>query len=192
MPVTSLHFDLKVSKVFEAIYCADKEDDLLQGINSYRKSLSLPALSKNKKADCVADEIADQLEDQPCTATTSGAYITSGTQTQLTNYPKPLKKCKVDPSTTSDGVVLPVCVPHLVPTLVLTNYTRSRYAKYVNDSKFTGAGIGSEDDWMVLVLSSNKPTGSFSSAVSLISQFGFHHYYLVLFLLLGFSLLVVS
>ncbi|THF95708.1 hypothetical protein TEA_025301 [Camellia sinensis var. sinensis] len=43
--------------------------NLLQGINNYRQSLNRPPLTKNDKADCLADEIADQLEDQPCTTT---------------------------------------------------------------------------------------------------------------------------
>lgn len=142
---------------------------------------------KNGKADCLADKIADEIEDQPCT---TGANIVPSTQTQLSNYPKHLDKCKINASTTTDGVILPVCVPKLVPTLVLTNYTHTSYAKYLNNSKYTGVGVGSEDDWMVVVLSTNTPAGSFSRAVSLVSHMGFGPH-LVTFVL-GLSLFLLS
>ncbi|EXC06579.1 hypothetical protein L484_002452 [Morus notabilis] len=154
----------------------DDEDNLLQGLNSYRQSQRLPPLVKNGKAECLADEIADEMEDQPCTTFAAGANIAPSTQTQLTNYPKLLKKCKIDANTTSDGVILPVCVSNLVPTLLLTNYTHTSYAKYLNNTKYTGAGLGSEDDWMVVVLSTSTPTGSFSGSLSLVSMMGFGHY----------------
>ncbi|KAL5566104.1 hypothetical protein UlMin_029268 [Ulmus minor] len=169
----------------------EDEDNLLQGINSYRQSKSLPPLVKNGKAECLADEVADGLEHQPCTSLTRGVIVPS-TQTQVSNYPKQLNKCNINVNTTQDGVILPVCVPHLVPTLVLTNYTQSQYSKYLNDSKFSGVGVGSEDDWMVLVLSTNAPSGSFSGAVSLVSPMGFRSFFVFLFLVLGFSLFVLS
>ena len=87
-------------------------------------------------------------------------------------------------------MILPVCVPKLVPTLVLTNYTHSSYAKHLNNSKYTGVGVGSEDDWMVVVLSTSTPTGSFSKAVSLVSQMGFGHY--LISFVLELSLFVLS
>ncbi|KAM6596906.1 hypothetical protein CsatA_007430 [Cannabis sativa] len=154
------------------------EDNLLQGINSYRQSVNLPQFVKNGKAECLADKIASELEDQPCTTITTGSTIVPATQTQLANYPKLLNKCKIDMNTTSDGVILPVCVPKMVPTLVLTNYTHSSYAKYLNNSKYTGVGVGSEEDWMVVILTTSTSTGSFSKAVSLVSQMGFGHYLL--------------
>ncbi|KAF9600860.1 hypothetical protein IFM89_013456 [Coptis chinensis] len=46
----------------------DEEDKLLLNINSYRLSLRKPALAENDSVDCPADEIADQLKDQPCPA----------------------------------------------------------------------------------------------------------------------------
>ncbi|KAK9919791.1 hypothetical protein M0R45_028369 [Rubus argutus] len=129
------------------------ENDIVQGINSYRQSLNLPALIKHDKADCLADEIADDIEDQPCTSPTNGANIVPTMQTKLPNLPSHLRKCKIDVNSTTDGVIMPVCVPKAVSTLVLTNYTRSpRYAKYLNDSRFTGVGVGSESDWTVVVL----------------------------------------
>ncbi|XP_052191922.1 uncharacterized GPI-anchored protein At3g06035 [Diospyros lotus] len=173
------------------IYCNGDENNLLQGINSYRQSLSLPTLWKNDKAGCLADEIANQLEDQPCGSPT-GPITTSSSQTQITNYPGLLRKCKINISTTMDGVVLPVCVPKLVPTLVLTNYTSTEYSRYINDSKYTGVGLGSEDDWMVVVLTTNTPSGSFvSAAEDLVPKAARWMGHCLIILLLGVLLLVL-
>uniref|UniRef100_A0A2N9EV37 Uncharacterized GPI-anchored protein At5g19230-like domain-containing protein n=1 Tax=Fagus sylvatica TaxID=28930 RepID=A0A2N9EV37_FAGSY len=170
--------------------CTEDEDNLLQGINSYRNSLKLPALFKNGKADCLAEEIADELEEEPCTSSTNGANIVSSSTTQLTDLLKHLKKCKIDVNTTVDGIIMPICVPKLVPTLVLTNYTHTSYARYLNSSKYTGVGVGSEDDWMVVVLSTNTTGGSFSSAMSLVSKVGLGH--CLVSLLLGLFYVMVS
>ena len=137
--------------------CSDAEDNLLQGLNSYRTSLSLPILAKNGKAECLADKIAEELEDQPCNAASSIKAP------QLANYDRLIDKCKIDINSTTDAAIMPVCVRKLVPTLVLTNYTHSQYAKQLNNSKFTGAGVGSEDDWMVVILTTNTRAGSFIS-----------------------------
>ncbi|XP_011023590.1 PREDICTED: uncharacterized GPI-anchored protein At5g19250 [Populus euphratica] len=96
------------------VHC-DEEDDLLQGLNSYRLSLTLPA--------CLADKIADKLEDQPCTAARAASPV------QIESYPDILSECGIDVNHTTEGVVLPACGPHLVPTLLLTNYTRTTYSK---------------------------------------------------------------
>ncbi|KAM3752713.1 hypothetical protein ACB098_03G040200 [Castanea mollissima] len=170
------------------VFCDEDEDNLLQGINSYRNSLNRPALIKNDKADCLADEVADELEDEPCTSPTNGATIKPSSTTQLPDLPKHFKKCKIDVNTTVDGIILPVCVPKLVPTLVLTNYTRTANAKYINSSKYTVAGFGAEDDWMVTVLGTNTTGGSFSSAISLVSEVGLGH--CLMSLLLGFFIVV--
>ena len=61
-------------------------------------------------------------------------------------------------------------MPKLDPFLVLSNYTTPQYAKYLKDSNYTGTGIGSEDNWMVVVLSTNTSTGNFSGAASLIAN----------------------
>ncbi|XP_051144104.1 uncharacterized GPI-anchored protein At3g06035-like [Andrographis paniculata] len=159
LPVLLLQL-LLCSRLSLPVHSDDEEDNLLQGINSFRQSSNLPTLSKHDKANCVADEIADQLEDKSCTSVTSSPSMQSQV---ISNYPNVLKKCKVDINTTTDGVVLPVCVPHRVATLVLTNYTHSPNSRYLNDSAFTGAGIGTEDDWTVLVLATNSPGGSFAS-----------------------------
>ncbi|KAK4794423.1 hypothetical protein SAY86_012417 [Trapa natans] len=144
------------------VSCDEDEDNLLQGINSYRTSLSLSPLSKNERAGCLASEIADQLGDRPCVPTVASNAI-PGTGPQLSNYPSFLGKCDIHISSTRDGVILPVCVHNKVATLVLTNYTRTGYARYLNDSRFTGAGVGSEDDWTVVILTTNTQQGSFAS-----------------------------
>lgn len=132
--------------------------------------------------------MAEELENQPCP---SGG-ITPAPASHFSQYPKLLDKCDIDINTTTEGIILPVCVHDRVATLVLTNYTQSRHAGYLNNSKYSGAGIGSEKDWTVVVLTTSTVGGSFASGVtSLInsSVFGIStiHYYLM-FLLLGFFL----
>ncbi|XP_015941528.1 uncharacterized GPI-anchored protein At3g06035 [Arachis duranensis] len=165
----------------------DEEDTLYDGINKYRASLNLKALTKNENADCLADKIADQFKKQPCTNTT-GANTVPGTEPQFSNYPDLLSKCHLAISNTRDGIVMPACVPGLVPTKVLTNFTKSLYSDNLNDSKFTGIGIGSEDNWIVVVLTTDTPTGDFapysSAATNLISKIGLNHF--------SFLLLVAS
>ncbi|GMG99711.1 hypothetical protein Nepgr_001551 [Nepenthes gracilis] len=149
------------------IVCADDvEDHLLQGLNSHRTSANLPALVKHKNAGCLADEFADELEDRPCTPASAASVVPGSGSQQFSDYPELLRKCGINASTTAQGVILPVCVPDLVPTLLLTNYTHTSYARYINNSKFTGAGIGSEDDWVVVVLATSTPGGSFASAAA--------------------------
>lgn len=169
---------------------ADEEDSLLQGINSYRTSLNLTTLHENDKAKCLADEMADQFKDQPCTNTT-GANTVPGTEPQFSDYPKLLSKCKLNVTTTRDGMIMPACVPNLVQDLVLSNYTKSQYSNYLNDTKFTGVGIGSDENWIVVILTTNNLEGSFTpdtSSANLLFQLGliFH----ALFLLTAFLLLL--
>ncbi|XP_009592359.1 uncharacterized GPI-anchored protein At3g06035 [Nicotiana tomentosiformis] len=166
----------------------DDEGHVLSGINSYRQSHNLPALTKHDKADCLADEIADEMQNQPCPR----GGITPSPAPQFTQYPKLLDKCDIDINTTTDGIILPVCVHDRVATLVLTNYTQSQHVRFLNNSKYSGAGIGTEDDWTVLVLTTNTVGGSFASgATSLISHvFGWSLYNL-LFSLLGMLLVNV-
>ena len=161
------------------LYVTDDENNLLQGLNSYRSSLQLPPLTKNKQAGCLADELADEIEDRPCVPTVAANAIPGGAGTQFEDYPKLLRKCNINPNTTANAIILPVCVSKLVPTLVLTNYTRTGYARYVNDSRFTGVGLGSEDDWMVVVLTTSSPAGSLASdAVDVV--YGLTNYFLPL------------
>lgn len=74
---------------------------------------------------------------------------------------------------------MPACVPNLVPSLVLSNFTGSLYSDSLNDTKYTGIGIGSEDNWIVVVLTTNTPAGNFapysSSGANLISKMGLIH-----------------
>jgi hypothetical protein len=42
---------------------------LLKGINSYRSSLKVPALSENKNVACLAEQLARQFKGQECTNT---------------------------------------------------------------------------------------------------------------------------
>ena len=120
-----------------------------------------------------------------------------GNKPNFTNFDKLLDKCDINGNNTLfffrkgnntlDGEILPICVPKLDPTTVLSNYTNSQYAKYLNDSSYTGAGIGSEKNWMVVVLSTNTSTGSFSGAASLIANMSMSNYLVALF----FGLLVI-
>ncbi|XP_024978534.1 uncharacterized GPI-anchored protein At3g06035-like [Cynara cardunculus var. scolymus] len=152
--------------LFLIMAAADEEDNLLQGINSFRQSRNLIALSKNDNAECMADEIAEALEDKACTTMAGPSTTTSATQPRYANYADVLNKCNIDINTTADGVILPVCVPKRVPTLVLTNYTQSSYATYLNNSRYTGVGIGKEHDWVVVVLTTDAPSGTFSNVAA--------------------------
>ncbi|ESQ29764.1 hypothetical protein EUTSA_v10023896mg [Eutrema salsugineum] len=146
------------------VICNQEEDNLLQGLNSYRTAQRVPPFAKNDKADCVADEIADKLEDEPCTNHTTASTVTPGSvPPRLSNYQEILSECKVDANSTRDALILPVCIPNRVPTLALTNYTHTGYAQYLNDSRYVGAGVGSEKEWMVVVLTTSTPGGSFAS-----------------------------
>jgi hypothetical protein len=168
------------------VFSADEKDNLYQGINKYRASLNLKSLTKNKNADCLADKIADQFKKQPCTNTT-GANTVPGTEPQFSNYPNLLAKCHLAISDTRDGAVMPACVPGLVPDIVLTNFTKSLYSQSLNDSKFTGIGIGSKDNWIVVVLTTTTSDGSFlpdtASGANFISKIGL--VYSLMLLLVG-------
>lgn len=146
-------------------YAGDEEDNLLQGINSYRTSLNLTTLTKNSNAECLADELAEQFKNQPCTNTT-GSNTIPGTEPQLANYPTLLEKCHLNVSVTRDGTVLPACVPNLVPSIVLSNFTESQYSASLNDTKYTGIGIGSENNWVVVILTTATPEGGYSPGTS--------------------------
>ncbi|MED6218642.1 hypothetical protein PIB30_028484 [Stylosanthes scabra] len=155
-------------------HSSDKEDSVLKGINSFRQTQNLPTLSKVPKAGCLAEEIAEDIEKEPCEnvnqfypSTSRTGAVAAGSNAKIPNLQKHIDKCDIDINTTTDGVILPVCVSKLEPTVVLSNYTHSdRYARFLNNSRYTGVGLGSEDDWMVLVLTTNTTTGTFSSAVT--------------------------
>ncbi|KAJ4763053.1 Glycoprotein membrane precursor GPI-anchored [Rhynchospora pubera] len=159
---------------------------LLKGINSYRASLNLTDLSENSNAACLAEQLAKQFKGQQCTNST-GDDTVPGTEEQFPNYPSYLSHCHLNVTVTQDAQVMPACVPGLVSDVILTNYTKSQYNQYLNDSKYVGAGIADEGDWVVVVLSTNTPTGSFSPASADTSGTilaSFSHF--VMFVLLGF------
>ncbi|CAL5214605.1 unnamed protein product [Lathyrus oleraceus] len=149
----------------------NKVDSILKGINNYRQTKNLAPLNKNDKASCLVDEVAEEIQDTPCEKVTQ-YYPTSGPggNLRIPNLLRYVDKCDINVNTTTDGVILPVCVPKLEPIVVLSNYTRNDiYAKFLNNSKYNGVGLNSEDDWMVLVLvlTTNTTTGTFSATTSL-------------------------
>ncbi|CAH9136653.1 unnamed protein product [Cuscuta epithymum] len=140
----------------------EEEKNLFQGINSYRATLNLTHLTESETAKCLAEEMANEFKDQPCTNTT-GPNTIPGTEPDFQNYPDRLTKCKLNVSTTRDGAILPACVHNLDASLVLLNYTLSSYSANLNDTRFTGMGIGSEKDWIVVVLTTETPEGNFAA-----------------------------
>lgn len=147
----------------------------------------MSALTQNDKTECLAEEIVDQLQDQPCTYTT-GANV-PGVVPQFSDYPKLLARCKLNVTTTRDGAIMPACVPDLVQDNVLSNYTHSLYSGSLNDSKYTGIGIGLDDDWIVVIFTTNTSTGGFGVGSS-DSGNSNTVYPIMLFLLLGALLLI--
>ncbi|KAK9083956.1 hypothetical protein Scep_030427 [Stephania cephalantha] len=143
---------------FVPIIRSSDGDKLLNRMNDFRTSLNIPTLDKHDRADCLADEIADQLENQPCKPISP-----TDPETQFSNYPKQLSECKLDLNTTRDGALMVACVPHGVE-VALFNFTQSQFVQYLNNSKYTGAGVGTEDDWVVVVLTTNTPAGSFAKS----------------------------
>lgn len=149
----------------------DEEKDLLHDINRYRQLLNLPVLTRSGKASCLADEIADDLEDKPCQDYHNYYAVPGNNPNNIPNFQKNVEKCRININTTKDGVFMPLCVPKLDSDALFLNYTKtSRFTKYLNNSKYTIAGLGSEDDWMVLILTTNTSSGDFSSATSLLPQ----------------------
>ncbi|EEF49819.1 uncharacterized GPI-anchored protein At3g06035 [Ricinus communis] len=164
---------LAISLLSSPVHCDDEEDILITCLNSHRAYLNLPVFVKNEGADCLADEVARELGDEPCNKTnTNNPFQVDHNITDL------ISKCDINITHTKDGAVLPVCVPELEPIAVFTNYTRTHFAKYINDSRFAQVGIGSEGEWMVIVLSTNTSRGDFAAFAgtnSLVSAIGFGH-----------------
>ncbi|XP_062006184.1 uncharacterized GPI-anchored protein At5g19250-like [Rosa rugosa] len=170
------------------VYCNEEEDDLFEELNSFRGSLNLTAFTENEKADCIADEISDELEDELCSRAAE-YQIKPGNGPQFPSFTKSLTKCDIDNSTTTDGIILPVCVRNLDPDLVRTNYTDTKFAHFLNDSKYTGAGLGSKDDWMIVVLTTDAHSGSFTGGAASLVAIGMVHYMVAL--LLGLFLVLL-
>ncbi|XP_014513284.1 uncharacterized GPI-anchored protein At3g06035 isoform X2 [Vigna radiata var. radiata] len=153
------------------VACDDKEKDLLHDINTYRKILNLPVLDENKKASCLAEEIAEDLGDLHCEVFRD-YYPTPGNNSKIPNFQKNIDKCSININTTTEGVIMPLCVPKLNSDDLFSNYTKSnRFTKYLNNSNYKSAGVGSEDDWMVFIVATNSSSGDFSSASSLLPHF---------------------
>lgn len=153
------------------------------------------SLTTNENAECLADELAEEFKNQPCTNST-GANTVPGTEPQFANYPNLLAKCHLNVSVTRDGAVMPACVPNLAPSLVLTNFTQSQYSENLNETKYMGIGIGSEGDWIVVVLTTNTAEGNYAtatttattSAANLVSEITII-YHLLLLLMVAFYML---
>lgn len=149
--------------------CGEKEKDLLHDINTYRKVLNLPVLEKTDKSSCLANKIANDLEHKHCAEFHNYYPNIPGKNPTIPNFEKSVGKCKININTTKDGVIMPMCVPKLDQDDLFSNYTKnSHFTKYLNNSKYIIAGVGSEDDWMVLIISTNTTSGNFSSANSLL------------------------
>ncbi|KAK3127875.1 hypothetical protein QOZ80_7AG0579580 [Eleusine coracana subsp. coracana] len=161
--ISLLCFLVLVSSLLQCGRSDGHDAQLLKGINSYRSSLKVPALTENSNAACLAEQLAKQFKGEQCSNTT-GANTVIGTEQQFPDYPKYLEHCHLNASVTEDGQVMPACVPGLVPDVVLTNYTKSQYNRFLNDSTFSGVGIANEGDWVVVVLSTSTGSGDYSPA----------------------------
>ncbi|KAJ6413951.1 hypothetical protein OIU84_006705 [Salix udensis] len=166
--MASLRFNIYHYVLFHAIFLlssaglsCDEKQDLLKNLNAYRTLfLDLPAFTKNKKANCLANEIADRL-DQPCDQTTRVDQI------KLDSYADQLMDC-TGTNHVTDAVLMPVCAADKADEVALLhNYTRrNQYKKSIKDSSYTGAGVGSNDNWMVVVLNKNTSTWSSSAGTN--------------------------
>lgn len=169
----------------------DTSSELFKGINSYRTTLNLSALTENQNAACLAEQLAKQFKGQECSNTT-GSNTVPGTEQQFPNYPDFLNHCHLNATVTQDAAVMPACVPGLVPDLVLSNFTKSQYSQSLNESNFVGAGIADEGNWVVVVLSTNTPSGSFAPATGDTSDAKVAIPHQLVLFLLGFFIVMMS
>uniref|UniRef100_A0A1D1Y881 Putative GPI-anchored protein At5g19250 n=1 Tax=Anthurium amnicola TaxID=1678845 RepID=A0A1D1Y881_9ARAE len=159
-PVPLLIIPIATAFFFHLAASHDASDQLFKGINTYRAALNLSTLTENENAACLADQIAQQFKNQECTNST-GANTVPGTEEHFPNFLNLLDYCHLNATVTQDGAIMPACVPSLVPSTVLSNFTKSQYSQNLNDSRYVGAGVASEGDWVVVILSTNTPGGSF-------------------------------
>jgi len=143
------------------------DHDLLHDINTYRKPLNLPILEEKYKASCLAINIAYDLEDRHCEYFHDFHPINP----EIPNFQRSVKKCDININTTRDGVIMPVCVPQMHGDDLFSNYTKNNhFTPYLNNSKYTIAGVGHDLDKMVLIIGTNTASGDFSSASYLLSK----------------------
>ncbi|RXI01866.1 hypothetical protein DVH24_015215 [Malus domestica] len=157
------------------VFSNDEEDKLFQSLNNFRQSQKLPEFKKNDNAACLADKLADKLEHRQCSSSQKYS-IEPGNGPKFPKFDKLRRRCHIETNSTTAGIIWPVCVPDLDEDLVLNNYTRSHYAKYLKDSKYAGVGIGSEDDWVIVVLTTDAQSGSFASGAASLGAIGMIHY----------------
>lgn len=133
----------------------DKENDLLHDINIYRKVQNLPILEENYDASCLAIKFAYDLKDKHCEDFHDFHPLPSRNPS-IPNFQKSVWKCNITINTTKDWVLMRVCVPGLDEDDLFSNYTRdSHFTEYLNNSKYTTAGVGFGGDWNVLIVSTN-------------------------------------
>ncbi|KAL1543223.1 hypothetical protein AAHA92_20228 [Salvia divinorum] len=142
-----------LSYSFLLIKC-DEEDDLLKGIQQYRSTLNLTALAATAEAECIADGVADTFQNRPCANAT---YLNATALSTFPSYTAVMARCRLNATNaTGNGQILSTCVPNQ-QTLAISNFT-SRYATYLNSTGFTTIGVGSEDDWLVVLLTNMTGT----------------------------------
>ncbi|XP_010492979.1 PREDICTED: uncharacterized GPI-anchored protein At5g19230-like [Camelina sativa] len=143
-----------------------KEEGLVSGFNIYRKSINITTLAKNENAECFAEEIAGQFNNPPCTNVT-GSTLVPETDPRIQNLPKLLAKCRLNTTVIRDGAVMQFCFPKHDQNPDLTKFSPA-VDQNLNDSKFTGIGMGSESDgeWLVVVLTTNTLEGGYASTTN--------------------------
>lgn len=177
----------------ESVYCDGSEDTLLEGINNHRQYLKLSALTRTDNTQCLAEQIVSHIDDDPCNTTTTtpthpitiATVGSSSSHPQLsTNFPRLLKDCNININSTSNGLILPICVAKFVATgLVCARCTQSQYAQYLRSSNYTEVGISAGVSWTAIVLSV-KTTTTEKSAANLVSNASLSHCFLLLLLVL--------
>ncbi|KAF5952243.1 hypothetical protein HYC85_010187 [Camellia sinensis] len=168
------------------------EDTLLEGINNHRQYLKLSALTRTDNTQCLAEQIVSQIDDDPCNTTTTipthpitiATVGSSSSHPQLsTNFPRLLKDCNININSTSNGLILPICVAKFVATgLVCARCPQSQYAQYLRSSNYTEVGISAGVSWTAIVLNVNTTTEK--SAANLVSNASLSHCFLLLMLVL--------